>query len=178
MKLHLKTDSAFLVQTMHQRGLCVSYDHLQSFSTDITNSVISHWEQIGVVVPPQAVKGVFTTGGFDNIDHNPSSTTATSALHGICISIQQHFFSGNQQTENLTDILDPAEMGKKHVKSLPAYYTPMDLDVSLPNDEDLYVPTLNTNSHPLPASRPLANIIEKGYQWLEKVKKTFNERAP
>ena len=81
MKLHLKTGSASLVQTMHQRGLCVSYDRLQSFSTDITNSVTSHWEQIGVVVPPQAVKGVFTTGGFDNIDHNPSSITATSALH-------------------------------------------------------------------------------------------------
>ena len=135
--------------------------------------MISHWEQIGVVVPPQAVKGVFTTGGFDNIDHNPSSTTATSALHGTCISIQQHFSSGNQQTENLTDILDPAEMGKKHVKSLPACYTTMDLDVSLPNDEVLYVPTLNTNSHPLPASRPLANIIEEGYQWLEKEKKNF-----
>ena len=28
MKLHLKTGSASLVQTMHQRGLCVSYDRL------------------------------------------------------------------------------------------------------------------------------------------------------
>ena len=65
MKLHLQTGSASFVQTMHQRGLCVSYDHLRTFSTDIANSVINHWEQIGVVVPPQAVKGVFTTGGFD-----------------------------------------------------------------------------------------------------------------
>lgn len=170
MKLHLQTGSASLVQTMHQRGLCVSYDRLKTFSTDIANSVINHWEQIGVVVPPQAVKGVFTTGGFDNVDHNPSSTTATSALHGTCISIQQHFSSDYQQSKNLIDILDQVQMGKKHVKSLPSHYTTMDLDVSLPNDETLYVPSLNTNSHPYPASRPLTNIIEEGYKWLERVR--------
>ena len=71
LKFHLQTGSASLLKTMHQRGLCVSYDRLRTFSTDITNSIIKHWEQIGVVVPPQAMKGVFTTGGFDNIDHNP-----------------------------------------------------------------------------------------------------------
>lgn len=81
--------------------------------------MISHWEQIGVMVPPQA------------------------------------------------DILDTAEMGKRHVKSLPPHYTSMDLDVSLPPNEALYVPALNTNSHPHPASRPLINLIEEGYQWLE-----------
>ena len=59
----------------------MSYDCLNTFSTDIANSVISHWEQIGVVVSPQVIKGVFTTGGYDNIDRN-ASTTAISALHG------------------------------------------------------------------------------------------------
>ncbi|KAL7395746.1 hypothetical protein ABVT39_022389 [Epinephelus coioides] len=117
-----------------------------------------------------AVKGVFTSGGFHNIDHNPSSTIATSALHGTCFRIQQHFSSGSQQTENLTDILDPAEMGRQHVKSLPPHYTTMDLDVSLPTDEVLYVPALNTNSYPHPASRPLISVIEEGYQWLERVR--------
>ncbi len=169
MKLHLLTGSASLVQVMHQRGLCVSYDRLKAFSTDIANSVITHWEQTGVVVPTQA-QGCLHNWGFDNIDHNPSSTTATSALHGTCISIVQHFSSDNQQTANLTDILNLLEMGKKHVKPLPAHYMTMDLDVSLPTDEVLYVPALNSNSHPHPASRPLANIIHEGYQWLERVR--------
>lgn len=56
-----------------------------------------------------------------------------------------------RQTENLTDILDPAEMGKKYVKSLPLHYTTMDLDV----------PVLNTNSHRHPASRLLINVTEE-----------------
>ena len=50
LNLHL---SKLAVQTMHQRGLCVLYDreHL-----DNTNSIIKHWEQIGVVVSHQAIR--------------------------------------------------------------------------------------------------------------------------
>ena len=76
MKLHLLTGSKSLVDTMNKRGLCVSYYRLRRLSTDLANSIISYWEKIGVVVPPQAIKGVFTTGGYDNIDHNPSSLLA------------------------------------------------------------------------------------------------------
>ena len=36
-------------------------------STDIATSVIGQWEQVGVVC--QAIKDVFTTGSFDNIDY-------------------------------------------------------------------------------------------------------------
>ena len=89
----------------------MSYDRLRMLSTDIDNSVIGQWEEGGVVVPPQAIKDVFTTGGFDNIDHKPSSTTAKSALHGTCISIHQHF-SLDTPVERVVDILNPAEMGK------------------------------------------------------------------
>ena len=59
MKFHLQTRSTSLVEAMHQRGLCVSYETLKAFSTDIANSGISHWEEIDMVVPPQEVKGVY-----------------------------------------------------------------------------------------------------------------------
>ncbi|XP_014663842.1 PREDICTED: glutamate receptor ionotropic, NMDA 3A-like [Priapulus caudatus] len=144
---------------------CISYDRFRVLSTAIANSVIGHCEQAGWcgIVPPQAVKHVFTTGGFDNIDYSPSSTTAKLALYGTCISIHQHFSSDKQKVENFTDILIPTEMGRKVVRSLPASYTTMDLDVSLSNDEVLHVPALRTNSHPCPASRSVTSIIEEGY---------------
>ncbi len=170
MKVHLQTGRESLIDDLHQRGLCISYDRLRVLSTDIANSVIGHWEKVGVVVPPQAVKHVFTTGGFDNIDHNPSSTTATSALHGTCISIHQHFSSDTQQVANLDEILNPDEMGKKTVRSLPTSYTGMDMNISLPNDEVLHVPVLMTNSHPIPAARSHTSIIEESYVWLERVR--------
>ncbi len=34
--------------------------------------------------------GLFTTAAIDNIDHNPSSTTAADAFHSTSISIFQH----------------------------------------------------------------------------------------
>ena len=40
--------------------------------------------------PPNLREGLFTTAAIDNIDHNPSSTTTTDALHGTGISLFQH----------------------------------------------------------------------------------------
>ena len=40
-----------------------------------------------VVCPLQLRRGVFTTSAVDNIDHNPSSTSAQGSLHGTGISI-------------------------------------------------------------------------------------------
>ena len=93
MKVHMKTGKESLVDTLAERGICVSYHRLRQLSTDIANSVITHWEHEGVVVPFQATARVFTAGGIDNIDYNPSSTTASSqsVLHGTGISILQHF---------------------------------------------------------------------------------------
>ena len=43
-----------------------------------------------MVLSSQVVKDVFTRGGFDNIDHNLSSTTEKTALHGTCIRIHEY----------------------------------------------------------------------------------------
>ena len=48
------------------------------------------YQEQGVVCPPTLRKGLFTTAAIDNIDHNPSSATATEAFHGNSISIFQH----------------------------------------------------------------------------------------
>ena len=115
IRLYRKSGSKSVINVLHQQGLCISYDRLRMLSTDIANSVIGQWEQVCEVVPPRAIKDVFPTGDFDNMDHNPSSTTAKSALHGTCISIHQHF-SSDTPVEGVVDILNPAEMGKKVVR--------------------------------------------------------------
>ena len=40
--------------------------------------------------PDNLQKGLFTIGALDNIDHNPSSTSAQGSLHGTAISIIQN----------------------------------------------------------------------------------------
>ncbi|CAB4040991.1 Hypothetical predicted protein, partial [Paramuricea clavata] len=56
----------------------------------IVASVSSRFEEEKVVCSPTLCKDLFTTGAVDNIDHNPSSTTAQDSFHGIGISLFQH----------------------------------------------------------------------------------------
>ena len=42
---------------------------------------------------------MFTTSAVDNIDHNPSSTTATGSFHGTGVSLFQHPDFDKQGTE-------------------------------------------------------------------------------
>ena len=79
--------------------------------------------------------------------------------------------------ERVVGILNPAEMGKKVVRSLPASYTTVDLDITLPNDAVIHIPAHGTNSHPFPASRSLNNILQEGYAWLEKVRSILWEQT-
>ena len=54
-------------------------------STRMDNKVLSHYEEQQVVCPPSLKFNLFTTGAFDNIDHNLSSTTVEDSFHGTGI---------------------------------------------------------------------------------------------
>ena len=87
---HAETRKRTLVDKLYSLGLSISYYRVLELSTDLGNSVCSRFESEGVVCPPKLNKGVFTTAAMDNIDHNPSSTTAQGAFHGTGISLFQH----------------------------------------------------------------------------------------
>ena len=178
MKIHMKTGKECLVDMLAQRGICVSYKRLRQISTDIANSVITDWERKGVVVPSLASRGIFTTGGVDNIDYNPSSTTALpqSVLHVTSISVLQHFsLSQVTSIKEQDDIMYHEEMGKKDVKPSPISYTMID-DVSLPRNDTTTVPNLkDLNSHPFIASNSLNNILQDGYNWLDHVSQRLKD---
>ena len=134
IKFHLQTGSASLLQTMHRGGLCVSFDRLRTFSTDVTNSIIMHWEQISVAVPHQDNKGVLLqVGSIISITthHRPQqhlpSMEHTYAFNSI-------FRLNTSKVKKIHKILDPVERDKKHVKYLPACYRTMDLDITLSHD--------------------------------------------
>jgi hypothetical protein len=91
-------------------------------STNLANSIISYWEKIGVVVPPQAIKGVFTIYGFDNIDYNPSSSLGKFSFRGSCTGIIQHFKPKAVKTANECDTFDQEESGHLTTKALSEYY--------------------------------------------------------
>jgi hypothetical protein len=70
--LYAKTRKRELIDALFQHGICISYDRVLEISTQLLQ------------------KGLFTTSAVDNIDHNPSATTATISCHGTGISVFQH----------------------------------------------------------------------------------------
>lgn len=68
---------------MANLGISVSYKRV------IAASQCEQYRSDGVVCPSQLRKGLFTVSALDNLDHNPSSTTAQGSFHGTWISIIQ-----------------------------------------------------------------------------------------
>ena len=101
LKIHAETRSKSLIDTFSKMGFSISYDRVLSISTDVSNSVCSRFEEDGVVCPPRMRQDVFTTGAFDNIDHNPSATTAKDSFHGTAVSFVQHPTNENPGNERL-----------------------------------------------------------------------------
>ncbi|MES9882849.1 MAG: hypothetical protein ABW185_18430 [Sedimenticola sp.] len=118
--IHSRTRSKDHVDTMYRLGMSVSYDRVLGMSADLANSAISHFERVGSVCPPTLNTGVFTTSAVDNIDHDPSATSAHGSFHGTGISLFQHPDSetcGVKQTR----VFDTSH--SKKVQKLPMSYT-------------------------------------------------------
>ena len=54
----------------------MSYDGVLTISTIVANSLNEQYIEHGIVCPPALLKTLYTTAAVDNIDHNPSATTA------------------------------------------------------------------------------------------------------
>jgi cytochrome c553 len=72
--------------------------HLCMFRGDsqLGESVFIQFMEDGVVCPAILQKGLFTTSAVDNIDHNPSATTATISCHGTDINAIFHKLTKNR----------------------------------------------------------------------------------
>ena len=87
--LHTKTRKKQLADAMYELGLSIPYDRVLDISTVLANSICTHFSTNEVVCPPQLHHDRFTVAAADNIDHNPSSTTAKGTFHGTGVSLFQ-----------------------------------------------------------------------------------------
>ena len=89
MSLHARTRSKKIVNQLYKLGLSVSYHRVDEIMNNLATSVCDHFKSVGVVCPLSLQRSLFTVGAIDNIDHNPSSTTAQGSFHGTGISLFQ-----------------------------------------------------------------------------------------
>lgn len=121
--IHARTRKRELIDRMYDLGLSVSYDRVLTISKDLGNEVCARYEAEHVVCPANLRHGLFTTSAVDNIDHNPTSTTAQGAYHGTGISLFQHPNNDVHGVERDTEILRQSESKEKTLSELPEEYT-------------------------------------------------------
>ena len=90
LSIHSKTRKKGIVQFLASQGLSISYDRVLQIEDDITKQLCIRYNTEGIVCPPSLKKGLFTIAAIDNIDHDPSSSTAQKSFHGTSISIFQY----------------------------------------------------------------------------------------
>lgn len=92
---HKKTRKRDFFDVLFKKGLSISYDRIFQLSIDAANKVIDLYEQDEVVCSTTFRGGLYTIGNLDNIDHNPTSTSAQDTFHGPAMSLIQHLSNEN-----------------------------------------------------------------------------------
>ena len=123
ISVHAKTRSRELVEALHNLGISISYDRVLAISTDLGNEVCRRYTEESAVCPSNLRLHLFTTAAVDNIDHNPTSTTAQDSFHGTVISLLQHHTAENPGTIRAPIDISHAVSSSKSVCQLPKFYT-------------------------------------------------------
>lgn len=73
---------------------------------ELGEAVVARAVEEEVVCPTTLRKGLFTICAVDNLDHNPSATTAQTSFHGTGISLFQHPSTGEKgEDRNMAQII-------------------------------------------------------------------------
>ena len=92
LMVYNKTRRKKIVDHLAAEGLSINYDRVKIIQEKYcySNYVISTMKKDMSPPPPPSLKpGYFTTAAVANIDHEPSSSTATKSFHGSSITIFQ-----------------------------------------------------------------------------------------
>lgn len=121
LNVHTLTRSRKLITQLHYLGISASYHRVLEVENQLATAVCQKTQEEGVVCPSKFRIGLFTVAAIDNIDHNPTSTTAKGSFHGTGISLFQTPSASNPgQTREAITL--QAEADKKNLH-LPDSYT-------------------------------------------------------
>ncbi|CAE1303156.1 unnamed protein product [Acanthosepion pharaonis] len=157
-----KTRKRELINKFHEHGLNISYDRVLEISGKLGETVIKQYVEEDVVFPPVLRKGLFTTAAVDNIDHNPTATTASTSFHGTSISMFQHPSKENREQRVSPKITDSRT---RKVPELPEDYTNIAPAYFKKNPTPASVDEVSLSDHSL-----FQRNIRVEYEWLEKFK--------
>ena len=169
LMLRAETRKRGLVDKLFSLGLNISYDRVLRLSAQMGNSVCQLYHIEQVVCPPTLRSNVFTTAAVDNIDHNPSATTAKNSFHGTGISLLQHPTCADEGVAR-SIALTGRDTGSKTVEPLPEYYT--DVRPVASSVKGSTVPATSVTSL---RRHNFEQHIEDEYMWLENTRSVLKD---
>lgn len=89
LMIHSETGQRKIVDELNDMGLSISYSRVLDIERALAVKVCEKYVQDDCVCPPSLTEGIFTTSAIDNIDHNPTSSSANYSFHGTGISLIQ-----------------------------------------------------------------------------------------
>ena len=173
MMLHAHTRKRELVDRLSHLGMSVSYIRVLELSAQMGNSACQQFHREQVVCFPKMHSNVFTTTAIDNIDHNPSSTTAKGSFHGTAISLLQYpSFNGKGVDRSIAIVGGSREASSKMVGRLPHYYT--DVHPVTTNMKNISVPATSVVSLTRDSFK---EQTEEEYVWLEHPRRVIEDNT-
>ncbi len=121
LNIHSQARSKKMIDQLNELCICISYDRVIQLEKNMALSMCQRFQDDNAVCPSHLRKGIFVAGALDNIDHNPSSTTAQSSFHGTGISIIQF-----PTKDNMGICREPLSLGREIAMKeplLPQSYT-------------------------------------------------------
>ena len=142
-------------------------------TSELGNGVCERFELDGVVCPPKMRSGLFTVAAVDNLDYNPSATTAKDSFHGTGISLMQHpshIFEGHDRGVLVIDQTTGSH--RKRIAPLPENYT--NVFPAAFKTKEFTVPPVS-NSVQLTNFNVVDDVTKAEWKWFEVVKANLNK---
>ena len=118
LKIHATTRSKSLVNILASFGISITYARVLELEERLAESVCKQSFQEKVVCPSRLKLGLYSVAAIDNIDYDPSATTAIGSFHGTGISISQCPTVDNPGISRQHELVDDND-----VAGLPDDYT-------------------------------------------------------
>ena len=144
----------------------MSYDRLMEIEDWLATAVAKRFEEDGCVSPVCLKKGLFSVGALDNLDHNPSSTTATSSFHGTGISVFQFPTEGNPGQGRQPITVPPSGTDKHSIPDSYAIVPPTELKTTATSVPEREMHEVNSTAEDF-------KLQEKG--WVEHALQKLNK---
>lgn len=122
LMIHSETGQRKLVDELNGLGLSISYSRVLDIERPLATKVCDVYVTDDCVCPPSLKEGIFTTAAIDNIDHNPTSSSANYAFHGTGISLIQHYNQQHSEDTTQNIFLEKCDFSDKRQPTLPENY--------------------------------------------------------